>query len=366
MAEKQVVVVTGSSGRIGTRVIERLGSEYVPIGLDFIGVTSSVPAMEFVYVDLGSDHSVKCAFDRIRHVYGNRIASIVHLAAYYSFSKGGEENYERITVQGTHRLLKEAKNFQVDQFLFTSTMLVHEPTKRGVIQNEDSPIVGKWPYPASKVRTEHLIEKEHGNIPYVILRIAGCYGDECDSIPLSQHMSRIYEKQLASYVFPGNSNNGVSYIHFDDLVDLILLLIQRRFEIPKDLILLATEEDSITYRDLQTTFGRLLHGKEKWPMIWIPKPAAKVGAWAQGLIPFGPKPFIQPWMVDLADDNYQFSMEKAKKVLNWAPKRSLRALLPKMVENMQADPISWYKRHKIPLSHYVKTHSKEKNDECCH
>ena len=143
--------------------------------------------MEFVYVDLSSDYSVKCAFDRIRLAYGNKIASIIHLAAYYSFEGTNLDLYDKITVQGTERVLREAKNFEVEQFIFTSTMLVHDPMPRGVIQNEDSPIQGKWAYPESKVKTEKAIREIHGNIPYVILRIAGCYDDECNSIPLSQH-----------------------------------------------------------------------------------------------------------------------------------------------------------------------------------
>lgn len=358
--DKQVVVVTGSSGRVGTRVIERLGDEFQPVGLDFIGMTSNLPAMEFVYVDLSSDYSVECAFNRIRHVYGNKIASIVHLAAYYSFEGKHLELYDAITVNGTRRLLREAKKFEVEQFIFTSTMLVHEPTERGVIQNEDSPIRGKWHYPASKVRTEKVIREEHGDIPYVIVRIAGCYDDECNCVPISQHMVRIYEKQLASLVFPGKSSNGVPYTHFEDLSDMLLELLHKRKEIPKELVLLCCEEDSITYRELQTELGKLIHGKDKWPMIWIPKPIAKLGAWVQNHTPFMPKPFIKPWMVDLADDNYQFSLDRAREVLGWAPKHSLRKTLPTLVENMKADPIAWYKRHKIPLSHYVKKHSKEK------
>ncbi len=357
--DKQVVVITGSSGRIGMRVIERLASIFQPIGLDFMGTTSPTPNLEFIYVDLGSDQSVKVAFERIRHVYGSKITSIIHLAAYYSFEGKHLELYDKITVQGTARVLEEAKKFEVDQFIFTSTMLVHDPSERGVIQNEDSPIEGKWHYPASKVRTERLIAKEHGNIPYVIVRIAGCYDEQCNCVPLSQHISRIYEKQLASTVFPGDSAHGVPYTHFDDLVDLFVELINKRKALPKELILLCCEEDSISYRDLQTEFGRLLHGSKKWPMFRVPKLFAKWGAWVLDLMLCG-KAFIKPWMIDLADDNYEFTMEKAKKVLGWAPKRSVRKTLPKMVENMQADPIAWYKRHKIPLSHYVKKHGENK------
>jgi len=352
--DKQVVVVTGSSGRIGTRIIHRLGEMQQPIGLDFIGITSEKPSMEFVYVDLASDHSVECAFNRIRHAYGNRIASIIHLAAFYSFTGEHLELYDAITVNGTRRLLTQAKKFEIEQFIFTSTMLVHEPTKRGVIQNEDSPIRGKWHYPASKVRTEKVIREECGNIPYVIIRIGGCYDDECNCVPISQHMSRIYEKQFASVVFPGNSSNGVPYTHFEDLTDMIMILLEKRQSLPKELTFLCCEEDSITYRDLQTAFGKLIHNSDKWPMVRVPKWFAKTGAWALNNLPFMPEQFIKPWMVDLADDNYEFSMEKARKVLSWSPKHSLRDTLPIMVANLKADPIAWYKRHKIPLPSCVK------------
>ena len=360
MGEKEVVIVTGSSGRIGTRVIERLKSEYQPIGMDFIGKTSPYPEMEFVFVDLSSDASVKCAFDRVRHAYGNKISSIVHLAAFYSFTGANLNLYEQITVQGTRRLFDEAKKFDVEQFIFTSTILVHNPRMRGVIQNEESPIEGKWHYPASKTRTEHLIHKIKGDIPTAIIRIGGCYDEACNCVPVSQHIARIYEKQLASVVFPGKQSNGVPYTHFDDLMDQIMLLIEKRKEIPKDLTLLCCEEDSISYRDLQTEIGKLVHGSTKYPMIYVPKWFAKFGAFVQNLNPFGPRPFIKPWMVDLADDNYEFTMDKSRKILGWEPKHNLRKTLPNMVKNLKKNPLCWYKRHGIPPPKKVK-----KNGKCC-
>lgn len=358
MGNKGVVVVTGSSGRIGTRVVERLKENYQPIGLDFIGTSCPYPEMEFIFVDLSSDYSVKCAFDRIRYAYGNKITSIIHLAAFYSFAGTHLELYDKITVQGTRRMLEEARKFETEQFIFTSTMLVHEPSRRGEVQDEESPIVGKWHYPASKVRTEHLIHEMKGKVPTVILRIGGCYDHECNCVPISQHIARIYEKQLASVVFPGKSSNGVPYTHFDDLMDQIILLIEKRHEIPKELTLLCCEEDSISYRDLQTEIGRLIHGSKKYPMLYIPKSIAKFGAFVQNLMPFGPPPFIKPWMVDLADDNYEFTMDKSQRVLGWKPKHNLRKALPAMIENLKKDPVAWYKRHGIPLPKKVKRHGR--------
>ncbi len=358
MSEKKIIIVTGSSGRIGSRILSRLPDKYQPVAMDFIGATSPHPNVEFVFVDLGNDHSVKCAFDRVKYAYGGNIASIIHLAAFYSFTGKNLELYEKITVQGTRRLLDEAKKCNVEQFLFTSTMLVHEPTVRGVVQNENSPIKGKWHYPASKVRTEKLIREMHKDIPSVILRIGGCYDETCNCIPISQNIARIYEKQLSSLLFPGDSAHGVPYTHFDDLVDMVLMIVEKRATLPKESIFLCVEEDSITYRELQTNIGQLVHGKKHWPMIYTPKTIARAGAAVLDHVPFGPPAFIKPWMVDLADDNYEFSMEHARKVLNWSPKHSLRETLGAIVQDMKKDPITWYKRHGIPVSHYAKKHGR--------
>jgi UDP-glucose 4-epimerase len=361
MSNKKVVIVTGSSGRIGTRLLDRLSHQYQKVAMDYVGRTQSDSQVEFIFVDLGSDHSVKCAFDRVKEAYGNKIASIVHLAAFYSFSGKDLHLYEKITVQGTRRLMDEAKKCDVEQFIFTSTMLVHEPSKRGVIQNENSPIKGKWHYPASKVRTEHLLHDIHGSIPTVMLRIGGCYDEQCNCVPISQHIARIFEKQMASFLFPGDNQHGVPYTHFDDLIDMIVMLIEKRATLPKESTFLCVEEDSITYRDLQTIIGRELHGTKKWPMIRVPKWFAKIGAFVLDSIPFGPPAFIKPWMVDLADDNYEFSMEHAKKVLGFKPKHRLRDTLPIMIANMKKDPLGWYKQHQIPAPCKVKKMS----GKCC-
>jgi hypothetical protein len=36
-----------------------------------------------------------------------------------------------VTVRGTERLVRELRNFQIDQFVFSSSMLVHAPCEIG-------------------------------------------------------------------------------------------------------------------------------------------------------------------------------------------------------------------------------------------
>jgi nucleoside-diphosphate-sugar epimerase len=99
--------------------------------------------------------------------------------------------YEQVTVRGTQRLLSGLKPFQVEQFIFSSTMLVHAPCKPGQRIDEDWPIEPKWDYPKFKMATETLIYREHGTIPVVVWRIAGVYDDRCHSIPLANQIKRI-------------------------------------------------------------------------------------------------------------------------------------------------------------------------------
>jgi nucleoside-diphosphate-sugar epimerase len=144
----------------------------------------------------------------VRIAYGDRITSVVHLAAYYDLSGEPSPLYDQITVRGTERLLEQLKWFQVEQFVFSSTMLVHTPTDQELRINEDSPINPRWPYPQSKVETEALIRKEHGDIPVVLLRLAGIYDDRGHSAFLPQQIARIYERQLLSHMYPGDIRRG--------------------------------------------------------------------------------------------------------------------------------------------------------------
>jgi nucleoside-diphosphate-sugar epimerase len=342
----EIVLVTGSSGFIGSAVVERLADQFRVVGLDRPGLPHPPPAAECVDVDLASDESVEQALDHIWNHDGQRIASVIHLAAYYDFSGEPSPLYDEITVRGTQRLLRGLKRFLVQQFIFSSTMLVHAPCEPDQRINEDWPLDPKWDYPRSKVKTEDLIRAEHGEMPYVLLRIAGVYDDLCHSIPLANQIQRIYERWLTSGVYPGDTSRGQTFMHLDDLVDALVRLVERRAKLPRELVLLLGEPETLSYDELQRQFGRLIHGEE-WETTQIPKTLAKTGAWLQDNMPLVEDPFIKPWMIDLADDHYELDVSEARKLLDWEPKHSLRKTLPKMIAALKADPLGWYRKNKL-------------------
>jgi nucleoside-diphosphate-sugar epimerase len=345
--QKGTILITGASGRLGYPLAKRLAESFNVVGFDRRAPSHPPPSAECLYVDITSDDSLRRGLESIRELHGNHIISVVHLAAYYDFSGAPSPLYDEITVRGTERLLRMLQEFEVEQFIFSSTDLVHAPSAPGKHINEDSPLEPKWPYPESKVKTEQVIHAERGKIPAVILRIAGVYTDLCDSIPLAQQIQRIYEHDITAYIFPGDLSTGrQAFVHNDDVVDSIVLAIARRKALPPEVTLLIGEPESLSYDELQRAFGRLINDVA-WKTYSLPKVVAKVGAWAQEKLPLNRPPFIKPWMIGLATDNSELDITRAHTVLGWEPKRSLRETLPKMIPALKADPLAWYRENEI-------------------
>lgn len=342
---QQAIIVTGSSGLIGTSLIQRLAKNYQMVGLDNVGYPFPPPEAECICIDITSDTSMDNAFARIRYAYGDRIASVIHLAAYYSFSTESSPLYEKITVKGTERLLRCLRDFEVEQFIFSSSMLVYKPSVPGQKIDEKWPLDPKWDYPKSKVATENLIRANRGNIPAVNLRVAGVYNEEGNSIPITNQIQRIYEKQITSFFFPGDPSHGSTFIHLDDLIDAIIKTIEARNDLPKDITLNIGEQETLSYNELQSIISKNIHGKGL-KVIRIPKFLAKTGAWIQNV--FG-KAFIKPWMIDLADDHLDMDSSKAQYLLGWEPQHSLRQTLPEMIAKLKTNPEKFYKENKLKI-----------------
>jgi nucleoside-diphosphate-sugar epimerase len=349
-SKSPIVVVTGSSGLIGSRITRSLRSEFRVFGLDQKAPRGRAEDLgyEFIECDLTKDESVARAFLEIERRGGERIASVVHLAAYYDFSGEPSRLYEQLTVEGTRRLLAQLRRRSVEQLIFSSSLLVMKPSEEGEKITERSPVEGAWDYPESKIAAEEAIKTERGSVPALILRIAGVYDEDCHSIPIAHHIARIYEKKLESYLFPGNPDHGQPFVHLDDLTDCIRRAIDRRAQLPPYEVLLIAERDLMTHRELQERLGELIHGRE-WPTIRIPKPVAKAGAWVKEKVaPEGEEPFIRPWMVDLADDHYPVAIDRARSQLGWRPEHTLRETLDEIVARLMRDPKRWYQANQLP------------------
>lgn len=354
--DKPLLIITGSTGMIGRALCRALADDYQVLGLDVKPPQKEDLRCHWIPCDLTDDASVEETFSTIANQFGRNIASFIHLAAYYDFSGEPNDLYRRLTVDGTRRVLRGLQNFNVDQFVFSSSLLVMQPREDGRTESlsEQDPLSAKWPYPRSKLDAESVIVRERGSIPVVIHRIAGVYDDACNSIPLSRQIQRIYERRLESYFFPGDADRGQAFVHVDDLVACFKLTVEKRGDLDDIEVFLIGEEEVVSYRALQESLGKLIHGKA-WPALRIPKSAAKAGAWVKEHVTHE-EVFIKPWMIELADDDYPIEIQRARAKLGWEPKHHLHKTLLNMVLSLKRDPAAWYSRHNLEFQREQEAH----------
>ena len=346
------MLITGATGNLGRLLGEALGRDYRIVGLDLKGEGAGFPVFE---ADFTSDAAIELALRKFRDAFGSRIASVIHLVAYFDFT--GEDNrlYQSVNVEGTRRLLRALQDFEVEQFVYAGTMLVHAPCNPGEHIDEHHPIEPRWAYPKSKAAAEVVIRAEHKRIPYVVLRLAGVY-DEHSMVPtMARQMARIYDRDFQSYFYSGSMLVGQAMLHRDDMLDAFRRAVDRRDKLPPDAEILIGEADAIGYDALQDELGRLIHGVDDWPTVRVPKQLAAVGAWAQGqlepaipdVIDGGEVPFIKPFMVAMADDHYALDIRRARALLGWEPQHRLKDELPKLVAALKKNPAGWYETNGI-------------------
>ena len=362
---KPIILMTGASGGIGTALCNVLTPDYHVVGLD---IKPCDAASESVECDLTSADAIKLALRNIQDKYGSHIAAVIHLAAYFDFTGEKHPLYQKVTVEGTRQLLKALQPFEVERFIYASTMLVHEAGVPGEKITEGTPIKPGWAYPQSKADAEGVVKQEHGNIPYTILRLAGVYHEESAVPTLSYQIARIYEREIKSHLYAGDPMAGQAFIHQEDMVDMFKRVIEKRSKLPKEHVVLAGEDQVMGYQALQNRIGALIHGEKEWETITIPESIAKPGAWleekAEPIIPDaidqGEKPFIRPFMIDLASDHYDLDISKAKADLGWEPKHTIHDGLKTLVENLKKDPAAWYERNGITPPDWIQM-AEEKN-----
>lgn len=358
-SKQTTIVITGCNGQLGKCLIERFkDAPYQLIGLDIALPQINLPSnFTYIQMDLSNDESVRKAFSTIHREYNEKIASFIHLADSDYFSQYESDQHEQSLTHKTGRILDLLKHFEVEQFIFSSTMFVHQPCNFPQKIDEESPLSNSWDYPKYKILTESLIHQNRGNMSVVTLRMAASYDDKCHSPLLANQIQRIYENQFSGHVFPGNSAHGISYVHLDDVCEAIWLTVAKRQTLPPELTLLVGEIDRPSYDQLQRIISVALQGKEL-TTYRIPKDVAKFCAWFDNYCLGNEHSFVKPWMIDFADQNYSLNLTRIENVLGWSAKHSLKTALPNILEDLKTDPIQWYQDNQLNIPSWIqKKHS---------
>ncbi|HJU74419.1 MAG TPA: NAD(P)-dependent oxidoreductase [Gemmatimonadaceae bacterium] len=194
--------LTGASGFIGQRVLERLktirAQDVTLLLREPARLTerSTLPSWRLVRVDLAKD-----AIPQGTIPSG---AVILHLAA--ATGSAPPRLMRRLNVDATKRLLEAATTAGAPHFIFVSSIAAGYPDKR-------------WaPYAASKLAAERVVAS--GPIPHTIVRPTIIFGP---GSPNQQALERL--ATLAVPLLPGQGDVRVQPIHVDDVADVLIHLV---------------------------------------------------------------------------------------------------------------------------------------------
>lgn len=151
--------------------------------------------------------------------------SIVHVAgiAHQKETKRNAQEYYRVNRDLAIDIAKKAKDENVNQFIFLSTMSVYG-LETGII-TEDTPLKPKTHYGKSKLQAEQYIKSiESEKFKVAIVRPPMIYGRNCPG-----NYQRLRKLALKTPLFP-NIENKRSMIYIDNLSEFLRCLVDKEIE----------------------------------------------------------------------------------------------------------------------------------------
>ena len=345
---RQTVLITGASGFIGTELIARLGKKYYIIGIDKILHKDRDSSVLWYKADISDKKHLGEIFSEIKAKVSGRIDYVFHLAAYYDMLNEENKMYRETNENGTRYLLENLMDFNVNNFIFTSSTTAFKPTMGDDKLNEDSDLSSLIYYGKSKIAGEKIILEYKEKVRSTILRLSGVYSNDCRLVPLANQIAFIWRKGFGYKFLPGKGEGGISYVHIEDVLDAFEQTIFMFEEIPSGSIFILSEDEYVPIKNLYNQIFREIYGKKPY-FIHLPKWLVCFFVYIANLIHYilGKGIFFKPWMISLADKKYQFDTYKAKKVVEWQPRFQLEEYMKVIIKNLKSNTHKWLATNNI-------------------
>ena len=132
---RQVVVVTGAAGFVGSAVTVDLAADHSIVAIDQRApdreLRDATPGADWKRLDIAERGTLLDVVSEARRRLG-RIDVLIHLAAYYHFDSDWRAEYQRTNVEGTSHVVEAAIENDVGRLIFASSMMAMLPPAGGV------------------------------------------------------------------------------------------------------------------------------------------------------------------------------------------------------------------------------------------
>ena len=228
MAQLKKCFVTGANGKIGKKlVIKLLEKNFRVVALirQKSKLTYQHPHLEVIVADILDSRKYSKAINECHYIF--------HLAAYQDISDLNWDNFYKVNVAGTERLLECCLKTNIEKFIYLSTIMVFDLNNKGFINEESSKsnLTKTNYYIDSKLLALDIIKKYDPKIN-IITFYPTIVTDPTEILSESNKPTGAFKaflwKSLGGGVpgglmsLLGNKNRIINYILIDNLIKTII------------------------------------------------------------------------------------------------------------------------------------------------
>jgi nucleoside-diphosphate-sugar epimerase len=306
------IALTGATGYTGGLLLARLlarGDEVAALARAGSTRPEAAGAVRWVEGDLTSRDAIA------RLVEGAQ--AVVHVAAVYRTAGHKDAYYRDVNVGGTERLLEAAAQQGVRRFVHTSTVGVHGHVTAPPA-DETSPFAPGDVYQDTKAEAETLATAfgRRRGLPVAVIRPGAIYG------PGERRLLKLFRAiARGRYAIVGSGRAYYHPVYVDDLLDGYLLLLEHDAAVGESFIVAGPRY--VTQRDLADVIARATGGR-LLPFRIPAWPIRAAGAVCEAVcVPLGIEPPLHRRRVEFWTKSRAFSIDKARRLLGYAPKVDL-------------------------------------------
>ena len=246
------ILVTGGTGFIGSRLIEKLIVEY---NADVTAIVRNYSkamriarlSVKLVYGDITDKESILKASENADYIFHCAYGNV-----------GTAEEKDTVNVKGTKNLLEAALAHKPQRLVYLSTLMVYGQPEVKVLNEETPKKKSKDQYSESKRIAEEIVFNYYQkyNLPVSVIQPTAVYGPWAPSYGI-----RIFNQMHTGKIAMVNSGVGViNLIYIDDLVQMMLLCAVKKEAIGE--AFLAADNECPDYKNFYSYFEKIV-GEER-------------------------------------------------------------------------------------------------------
>jgi nucleoside-diphosphate-sugar epimerase len=306
------VFVTGGSGFIGGRLVERLVAEDRPVralarsegSAERVAALGAEPARG----DIADRASLAAAAAGAEHAF--------HLAAHV-VEWGPWADFERVNVDGTRNVLAACADAGVRRFVHCGTeaaLMAGDPL---VGVDETAPLRpdSRAPYPATKARAERAVrDANREGFETVAVRPRFVWG-KGDTTLLPEMIATV---KAGKWAWVGGGRNVTDTAHVDNVVEGLLLAAERGR--PGEAYF-VTDGEPVSFREFVSAMlaTQGVEPPDRSLPAWTAAPMARICEAAWKLLPLGGEPPMTTFRSWLLTQECTIDISKAKRELDYTP-----------------------------------------------